>query len=56
MFPSAVVEAVKGVPPPSTAVFQPPKVYPLREGLAGKSVTVVAGAVTVLVYKVVSGA
>jgi hypothetical protein len=43
-----VVEAVKALPEPLACVFHPVKAYPLRTGLAGKSVTVVAGDVTVL--------
>jgi hypothetical protein len=54
ILPLTVVDAVKGVPEPSAVVFQPPKVYPLRKGLPGKSVTVVAGAVTVLAAQFVS--
>jgi hypothetical protein len=46
MLALTVVDAVKGVPEPSAAVFHPPKLYPLREGLAGKSVMVVAGGAT----------
>jgi hypothetical protein len=46
-----VVDSVKAVPEPLAPVFQPAKLYPVREGLAGKFAApiVVAGGVTVLV-------
>jgi hypothetical protein len=44
-----LVDAVKALPPPLTAVYQPPKVYPVLTGGVGRLATVVAGEVTVLV-------
>jgi hypothetical protein len=51
-----VLDAVKAVPEPLAAVFQLPKTYPVREGLAGKSAApmVVAGTITVIVAQSVS--
>jgi hypothetical protein len=51
-----VVEAVKPIPEPLAALFQPVKLYPVREGLAGKfsPVMVSAGGVTVLAAQFVS--